>query len=99
MLTVSLQETAANTQFVFINLYRVRVILWIGDWKVSIFNGLSSYCRYGGRPLDFKFIHQYSHTNADKTKCMVMSRDKNAGRSHNMKIDNRSSERVQEFKY
>jgi hypothetical protein len=26
--------------------------------------------------------------NADKTRYMVMSRDQNAGRSHNMKIDN-----------
>ena len=30
--------------------------------------------------------------NADKTKSMVMSRDQNAERSHNMKIDNRSFE-------
>jgi len=30
---------------------------------------------------------------------MVMSRDQNAGRSHSMKIDNRSFERVEEFKY
>ena len=30
---------------------------------------------------------------------MVMSRDQNAGRSHNMKIDNRSFEMVEEFKY
>ena len=37
--------------------------------------------------------------NADKTKYMVMSRDKNAGRRHNMKIDNRSFERVEKFKY
>jgi len=28
-----------------------------------------------------------------------MSRDKTAGRSHNMKIDNRSFEMVEEFKY
>jgi hypothetical protein len=28
--------------------------------------------------------------NPDKTKYMVMSRDQNAGRSHNMKTDNRS---------
>ena len=28
--------------------------------------------------------------NAGKTKYMVMSRDQNAGRSHNMKIDNSS---------
>ena len=30
---------------------------------------------------------------------MVMSRDQNAGRSQSMKIDNRSFERVEEFKY
>ena len=30
---------------------------------------------------------------------MVMSRNQNAGRSHNMKVDNRSFERVEEFKY
>jgi len=28
-----------------------------------------------------------------------MSRDQNAGRSHNMKIDNRFFERVEEFRY
>jgi len=37
--------------------------------------------------------------NADKTKYMVMSQDKNAGQSHSMKIDNSSFERVEEFKY
>jgi hypothetical protein len=37
--------------------------------------------------------------NADKTKYMVMSRDRNAGRSHNMKVDNRAFERAEEFKY
>ena len=30
---------------------------------------------------------------------MVMSRDQNAGRTHSMKIDNSSFERVDEFKY
>jgi len=30
---------------------------------------------------------------------MVMSRDQNAGRSHNIKIDNSSFEMVEEFKY
>jgi hypothetical protein len=34
-----------------------------------------------------------------KTKYMVMSRDQNAGRSHNIDIDNSSFERVDEFKY
>jgi hypothetical protein len=37
--------------------------------------------------------------NADKTKCMVRFRDQNAGRSHNIKIDNSSFERVEELKY
>jgi len=37
--------------------------------------------------------------NADKTQYMVMSRDQNAGRSHSMKTDNSSCERVEEFKY
>ena len=37
--------------------------------------------------------------NADKTKYMVMSRDQNLGRSHSMKTDNSSFERVEEFRY
>ena len=36
--------------------------------------------------------------NADKTKCVVMSRDQNAERSYNMKTDNSSFEMVEEFK-
>jgi hypothetical protein len=36
--------------------------------------------------------------NADKTKYMVMSRDLKAGRSHNIKLDNGSFERVEQFK-
>jgi hypothetical protein len=37
--------------------------------------------------------------NADKSKCMVMSQDHNAGRNHYIKTDNISFERVEEFKY
>ena len=37
--------------------------------------------------------------NADKTNYMVKSRDQNAGRSHNIKNDNSSFERVKEFQY
>jgi hypothetical protein len=37
--------------------------------------------------------------NADKTKYMFMTRDKNVGRSHNIKIDNNSFERVEQFRY
>jgi len=37
--------------------------------------------------------------NADKIEHMVMSQDQNAGRSHSMNTDNRTFERVKEFKY
>ena len=37
--------------------------------------------------------------NFDKTKYMFTSRDQNAGLSQNMRTDNRSFERVEEFKY
>ena len=37
--------------------------------------------------------------NADRAKYMVMSWDQNAGWSHNMKIYNRWSEMVEEFRY
>jgi hypothetical protein len=37
--------------------------------------------------------------NADKTKYMVMSRDRNAGRDDSVKIDNSSIESVEEFKH
>jgi hypothetical protein len=37
--------------------------------------------------------------NVDKTKYTVMSRDQNAGQSHNIKVDNSFFEKVEEFKY
>jgi hypothetical protein len=37
--------------------------------------------------------------NADITKYMVMSQDRNAGRGHSVKIDNSSIERMEKFKY
>jgi len=36
---------------------------------------------------------------ADKTKYIVMSQDQNAGRSHIVKTESSSSERLEEFKY
>jgi hypothetical protein len=35
--------------------------------------------------------------NAEKTKYMVMSRNQNTGHNHNIHIDNKSFERVEEF--
>ena len=37
--------------------------------------------------------------NADTTKYMVMSRDRNAGQSHDIKTDNSSFDRVEKVKY
>jgi hypothetical protein len=37
--------------------------------------------------------------NANKTKYIVMSRDQNAGRSHNVKTDNSSFQRADPFNY
>jgi hypothetical protein len=37
--------------------------------------------------------------NAEKTKYMVMSRNPNSGQNHNIEIDNKSFERVEQFKY
>ena len=37
--------------------------------------------------------------NADETKCEVMSRGQNAGRSHIIKTDNTSFERMEGFVY
>ena len=37
--------------------------------------------------------------NSDKTKYTVMSRGRNAGRSHNIKIDDSSFESVEQFMY
>jgi hypothetical protein len=37
--------------------------------------------------------------NADKTRNMIMSRDQNAGQSLNIKSDNNSFERVEQFTY
>jgi hypothetical protein len=37
--------------------------------------------------------------NAEKTTYMVMPRNQNAGQNHNIKLDDKSFERVEQFKY
>ena len=50
--------------------------------------------------LYFVAIYQASlEVNAHKTKYMVMSRDQIAARSHNVRTDGRSFERLEQFKY
>jgi hypothetical protein len=50
-------------------------------------------------PLERESKEIRLEVNADKTKYMVMSRDQNAGQSHNMKTDNSSFERDEQFKH
>jgi len=40
-----------------------------------------------------------TRSEGDKTVYMVMSRDQNAGRSHNVKISNKFFERMEQLKY
>jgi hypothetical protein len=37
--------------------------------------------------------------NAERTKYMAMSWDQNAGQNYNIKVDNKSFEKVDQFKY
>jgi hypothetical protein len=39
------------------------------------------------------------YVNAERTKYMVMFRNQHAGQNHNMKIGNKSFEKVKHFKY
>jgi ribosomal protein S1 len=39
------------------------------------------------------------HVNAVQVECMVMSEDQKAGQNHNIKLGNKSFERVEHFKY
>jgi len=50
--------------------------------------------------LIFNFANKETglEVNADKTKYMVTPRDQNVGRSHSIKTDNSSFERVEDFK-
>ena len=50
-------------------------------------------------PFHYKVRVKVSKELYYKTKYMVMSRNRNAGQGHSVKIDSSSIERVEEFKY
>ena len=66
---------------------------------VNILGGSVHIIKKNAAPLVVTSKETCLEENIDKTKFMVMSRDHNAGRSHNIKIDNSSSERAEDFKY
>jgi len=56
-------------------------------------------CSLEGTSMQIIFEGRFKFFRVIKTKYMIMSRDRNAGRSHSMKTDNGSNERVEEFRY
>ena len=49
--------------------------------------------------LILQYIEIGLEVNADKTKYMLKSPDQNTGRSYNIKTDNNSFDKVEQFKY
>jgi hypothetical protein len=72
-------------------------LIYVND--VNIFGGSVHTIRKNTESLVASSKEIGLEVNADKTKYVVISRDQNAGRSPNIKIDNSSFEMVVEFKY
>jgi len=73
-----------------------RILVYADD--VNILCGSVHTIRKDTESLEVGSKEMGIEVNADKTKWLVMSRDQNAGRSRNMKIDNSSFESVEQFK-
>ena len=58
----------------------------------------AQYCKENHRNFRRCCIEIGLDVNVDKTKYMVVSRDQNAGRSHNSKTGNGVCERLEQFK-
>ena len=81
-----------------LQLYGTHQILVYAD-DVNILGGSVNTIKENTEALVVASKETGLEVNADKTKYMVMVQDQNAGRSHNIKTDNSSSARVEEFKY
>ena len=79
--------------------YQLLVYIYIYIYMVNILGGSVHTMKKNTRDLVFAKKEAGLEVNADKANYMVMSRDQNAGRSHNIKIDNSSFERVEQFRY
>jgi len=69
------------------------------DDDVNIFGGSIRAVKENAEALVVAAKENGLEVNDDKTKYMVTSRDQNAGRTHSIKTDNSSFERVDEFKH
>jgi hypothetical protein len=79
----------------------VHISFWFIPDYVNILGGSVHTVKQNAEALIVASKETGLEVNGDKSKYLVMSRDQNAGRSHNMKMDNtrRSFETVEEFKY
>jgi hypothetical protein len=74
-----------------------QLLVYTGD--VNMLGGSLHTLRKNTEALVVASMETGLEVNAAKTKYMVMSRNQNAGRSYNIKTDNSSFRRVEEFKY
>jgi hypothetical protein len=65
----------------------------LSNVRDCLFNIFTAAAHIGGLPPSATAV------NADNTKYTIMSRDQNAGRSQNIRIDNIYFERVEDFKH
>ena len=72
-------------------------LVYVDD--VNILRGSVHTIQKNGEALTVASKEIGLEVNVYKTKYMVMSREQNTGRSHSIKTENRSFERVEEFKY
>ena len=76
-----------------------QLLVYAGDVNTRILGGSVRTIKKNTETLVFARKEIGPEVNADKTKYMVMPRDQNAGQSHRIKSDDRSFERIEEFKY
>jgi len=74
----------------------VSITFWFAD-NVNILGGSVHTIKENAEDLIVATKEIGLEVNADKTKYMVMSRDRNAGRGHSVKIDNTSLQKKNFF--
>jgi hypothetical protein len=84
--------TDTNTNAVFDN---ILILLTVIANDVNILGGRVHTVKENAKALVVAAKEIGLEVNVDKTKYMVMSRGQNAGRTHSMKTDNGSFERVE----
>ena len=74
-----------------------QLLVYVDD--VNILGGSAHTIKKNAKALVVASKETQLEVNADKTKYMVIFQDQNSGRSHNIKTDKSSFERVEQIKY